>query len=111
MPRSIFSCMAYLSRGVQVPEEHIERGMVRMPDHLHNEETEWAEVFRCLLAVRWSRLAPKNAFVFVQYRNYWFYIDDNDIHSKKTFGLLLQLYNLNANEAKNRGPILTLPLG
>ena len=111
MPRSIFSCMAYLSRGVQVPEEHIDRGMVRMPDNSHHEAMDWSEVFRGLMGVRWSRFPPKNAFIYVQYRNYWFYIDDSDIHSKKTFGLLLQLYNLNANEAKNRGPILTLPLG
>jgi hypothetical protein len=111
MPRSIFSCMAYLSRGVQVPQEHIDRGMVRMPDNNHKEEADWAEVFRGLIAVRWSRFPPKNAYIYVQYRNYWFYIDDSDMHSKKTFGLLLQLYNLNANEAKNRGPILTLPLG
>jgi hypothetical protein len=111
MPRSIFSCMAYLSRGVQVPQEHIDRGMVRMPGNNHQEEEDWGEVFRALIAVRWSQFSPKNAFIAVQYRNYWFYIDDCDIHSKKTFALLLQLYNLNANEAKNRGPILTLPLG
>jgi hypothetical protein len=111
MPRSIFSCMAYLSRGVQVPQEHIDRGMVRMPDNNHAEEVDWSEVFRGLIAVRWSRFPPKNSFIAVQYRGYWFYIDDSDIPSKKTFGLLLQLYNLNANEAKNRGPILTLPLG
>ena len=107
IPRSIFSCMAYLSRGVQVPDEHIERGLVHMPCH----EEDWSAVFHDLIAVRWSRFPPKNCYVFVQYRGFWFYIDDSDIHSKKTFGLLLQLYNLNANDAKNRGPILTLPLG
>ncbi|MBF8262353.1 MAG: hypothetical protein HW387_18 [Parachlamydiales bacterium] len=111
MPRSIFSCMAYLSRGVQVPQEHIDRGMVRISESNHHEEEEWGEVFRGLIAVRWNRFAPKNAFIAVQYRNYWFYIDDCDMHSKKTFALLLQLYNLNANEANIRGPILTLPLG
>jgi hypothetical protein len=103
--------MAYLSRGVQVPQEHIDRGMVRVPENNHTEEQDWDEVFRGLMAVRWSMFPPKNAYISVQYRGYWFYIDDSDIPSKKTFGLLLQLYNLNANEAKNRGPILTLPLG
>lgn len=109
MPRSILSCMAYLSRGVQVPEEHIDRGMVRMQDNNHEEECEDAS--REMISVRWSRFAPKNYFIAVQYRNYWFYIDDCDIHSKKTFALLIELYNLNANEANSRGPILTLPLG
>jgi hypothetical protein len=111
MLRSIFSCMVYLSRGVQVPQEHVDCGTVRMAEHNNHEEEEWVDVFRGLIAVRWSRYAPKNSFIAVQYRNYWFYIDDSDIHSKKTFALLLQLYNLNANEANIGGPILTLPLG
>lgn len=109
MLRSIFSCMQYLSHSVQVPQEHIDRGMVRMSENHHH--CAGSELLHSLIAVRWSKFAPKNAFISVQYRNYWFYIDDGDIHSKKTFALLLQLYNLNANEAKNRGPILTLPLG
>lgn len=110
MPRSIFSCMVYLSRGVEVPQEHIEMGIARMPEN-HHQEMDWCKVFSELLSVRSSHFCPKNAFISVKYRNYWFYIDDCDLHSKKTFGLLQQLYNLNANEAKNRGPILTLPLG
>lgn len=106
--RSIYSCMAYLSRGVQVPQEHLDQGMVRMPK---GKEESPEEKFDELITVRWSRFSPKNAFIAVKYRDHWFYIDDSDISSKRTFALLLQLYNLNANEAKNRGPILTLPLG
>ena len=111
MPRSILSCMAFLSWGVRVPQEHIDGEMARTPHHNHPEIIEWSELFHELIDVHSSRFCPKNAFIAVQYRDYWFYIDDGDIRSKKTFGLLLQLYNLNADEAKNRGPILTLPLG
>jgi hypothetical protein len=110
MPRSVFSCMAYLSHGVEVPQEHVDKGMVWTGDNCHFDEG-WNKLFHELISVHSSRFYPKNAFVAVQYRNHWFYIDDADLHSKKTFALLLQLYNLNANEAKNRGPILTLPLG
>lgn len=106
MLRSIFACMRYLSHSVEVPQEHIDRGMVRIMENHHR-----LELAHSLLCVHWSRFAPKNAFISVQYHNYWYYIDDEDLNSKKTFSLLMQLYNLNANEAKNRGPILTLPLG
>ena len=111
MPRSILSCMAFLSWERSVPQEHIDREMARMAHCNHPEIIEWSDFFRELIDVHSSKFCPKNAFIAVQYRDYWFYIDDGDIRSKKTFGLLLQLYNLNADEAKSRGPILTLPLG
>jgi len=109
MLRSILSCMSFLSWGVEVPQEHVECHMVRSA-HCHTDK-EWNDIFHELINVHSSKLCPKNAFIAVQYRNYWFYIDDGDVRSKKTFGILLQLYNLNADESKNRGPILTLPLG
>jgi hypothetical protein len=111
MTRSILSCMYYLSHGVQVPEEHIESGMVRVPvcpDGVDNEE--WRKMFCQLIRVCWSKFPPKNVYVAVKYEGYWYYIEDCDRSSKRTFALLMQLYNLNAVVPTNRGPILTLPL-
>lgn len=108
MPRTILSCMYYLSQGVSAPECHYECGLVKQnegeePKVLH-------EVLSSLFRVQCSQFAPRDAFVTVQYRKYWYYIDDCDLSSKKTFALLLQLYNLHAEETKSVGPILTLPL-
>ena len=108
MPRSILSCMYHLSQGVEVPSEHVECGMVKVQA---GSEKEVAEPKSELINVLCSRISPKRAFVSVKYREYWFYIDDCDLFSKRTFALLLQLYNLNAIVPKNRGPILSLPLG
>ena len=111
MTRSILSCMYYLSHGVQVPEEHIESGMVRVPvcpDGVDNED--WQKMFCQLIRVCWSKFPPKNVYVAVKYEGYWYYIEDCDRSSKRTFALLMQLYNLNAVVPTNRGPILTLPL-
>ena len=47
----------------------------------------------------------------VRYRDTWFYIDDADLNSKATFGLLEQLFNLQAGEVATTGPVLTLPVG
>ena len=110
LPRSVLSCMCYLSQGVQVPGEHVRCGMVHQPV-CHVEETnDWHALFHELLSVESSSFPPKNAFVAVKYHQHWFYIDDCDLSSKRTFALLLQLYNLNAIAPRNRGPILTLPL-
>lgn len=111
MTRSILSCMYYLSHGVQVPEEHVQEGKVRppvCPDGVENED--WQKMFCQLITVCWSRFPPKDAYVAVKYEGYWYYIEDCDRSSKKTFALLMQLYNLNAIVPTNRGPVLTLPL-
>jgi len=110
MTRSILSCMYYLSQGIRVPQEHIENGMVRLPFGVVDHNEDWHVIFNELFAVRWSRFPAKNAFVSVKYHNIWFYIDNCDLASKRTFALLLQLYNLNAIVQKNRGPIISLPL-
>jgi len=111
MTRSILSCMYYLSHGVQVPEEHVESGMIKppvCPDGVEDEA--WQKMFCQLIRVCWSRFPPQNAFVSVKYEGYYYYIADSDRSSKKTFALLMQLYNLNAIVPVNRGPVLTLPL-
>jgi hypothetical protein len=54
---------------------------------------------------------PKNAYVAVHYRGYWFYIDDADEESKSTFALVLQLSRLDFGHQHQTGPLLTLPVG
>ena len=52
-----------------------------------------------------------NLFLSIKFRDSWFYIKDNDLHSKKTFMLLLELYNLQSGKRTSKGPVLTLPIG
>lgn len=110
-PRSILSCMYYLSRGVEVPK--IDQKMGKAPSTLNNENHlfAWRDLIGSLMKVKTCNYLPKNAYVAVKYRNHWFYIDDADLQSKKTFLLLLQLYNLQAGKPKASPPVLTLPLG
>lgn len=111
-PRSILSCMYYLSRGVEVPKEDRECG--RAPVTLQSDEKNlfiWEDLIGSLMRVRTSICSPKDAYVSIKYRNHWFYIDDTDIQSKQTFLLLLQLYNLQAGKPEVGPPVLTLPLG
>ena len=112
MPRSILSCMYHLSQGVEVPQEHIDCGLIRLPVcNMGEEDLDWQMIFCELISVHCCLHPPSSAFISVKYHDYWFYIDDCDLPSKRTFALLLQLYNLNAIVPKNRGPILSLPLG
>jgi len=111
MPRSLLGCMYYLSVGVQLPSAHKLANYVWTPEKEGMQEDHWSKLTRGLLTVKNSKSRPKESYVCVQHKGYWFYIDDSDIESKRTFVLLLQLYNLQSTTVQQEAPILTLPLG
>jgi len=110
--RSISSTMYYLSQNVKIPEKHANAGLVTITKTLDEKGVfDWGKtpagaVFR----VDFSEEYPENAFIAVPYRDYWFYITDNDLQSKSTFMLLTQLFDLQAGQTKFSGPTLTLPV-
>jgi hypothetical protein len=58
------------------------------------------------LRVKVSRLPPSQTAVSIQYRKHWFYIEDNDLNSKSTFNLLIELFNLKVRA----GGVAQIPL-
>lgn len=110
-PRSILSCMYYLSRGVDIPQEDIDRGIAPVDKFGQTNDFKWENVIGSLIKVYTSDYFPDRAYVAIKYRNHWFYIDDADAQSKQTFLLLLQLYNLQAGIPQKGPPVLTLPIG
>ncbi len=111
IPRSVLSCMYYLSLGIEVPENDISMGKACTTKGIGGEIFDWQDVLHELITIHSSKYYPANAYVVTKYKDCWFYIDDCDFHSKKTFLLLLQLYNLKSQEPKTLPPLLTLPLG
>jgi len=83
--RSILGILAYLSRGVEVPESHLHLvGGEKKKENVKAVQT----VFRDLFQVKSENTQPSNAMVSVPFRGYWFYIDDEDLASKRPLGLL-----------------------
>ncbi len=111
MPRSLLSCLYYLSQGVRVPKSDIINHIVEEPQLKNGEREEFLQALSALMKIKSSFSKPKLAFVAIEYRNRWFYIDDCDLNSKRSFLLLQQLYNLQAREQKQAPPLLTLPIG
>ena len=58
-----------------------------------------------------SHFPPKCAHVAVKYRDYWYYIDDRDIDSKRTFSFMSVMTRVNLLGVRKGGPALTLPVG
>lgn len=110
-PRSLMGIFFYLSHAIEVPRSHRESGLVTTTQKLTGEPFDWSDVTGDLLCVKSQKNPPNRASVAVKYRGYWFYIDDADLNSKSTFGLLAQLFALQAGGAEGVGPVLTLPIG
>jgi hypothetical protein len=109
--RSLLGMMYYLSHAVASPEKDRASGKVTLTRYLSGEPFDWADVTGDILTIHSQNNRPTQAAVSVRYRDSWFFIDDSDLQSKSTFSLLAQIFSLQSGIAKDRGPLLTLPLG
>jgi hypothetical protein len=102
--RSSHDLFEIMSAAVQIPDEHVEAGIV--------DEFPPLGPVGSRIAVRSTRNRPKNASIAVPYRGYWFYIDESDLGSKKMFRLLRVLWNgsMAGAGAKQAAPVLTVPV-
>jgi hypothetical protein len=103
----------YLANGVEVPDEHLAKGLVRLPIGPDGTPFDERVITSDLFTVHahQGHKPPATAFVAIKYRDYWYYIDDRDQPSKETFALLLSLTRLDFGRQQPGGPFLTLPVG
>ena len=101
--------MSFLSRGVEVPIEHLDEG--RVIDYQFPKSEEGSKTNQIPFRVLWSKQRPNKPFAAVRYQDYWFYIDNSDINSKRSLGLIIALFRLQAPSTGGVAPILTLPTG
>jgi len=55
-----------------------------------------------------SQNEPPNAFVAIPYRNHWFWIDDRDLKSKRTFSFMMLLFTLADTGQTEPLPLVTI---
>lgn len=107
--RSLAEIMFYLSQGIQIPEEHVQQGMITITVDPMGRPFDWTEMTGDLLQVFVSKKQPESAAVAVPFRGYWYYIHQSDLNSLSTFLLLLQLFSIETQAGGGRGlPVLTL---
>lgn len=110
--RSLMGVLHYLSQSVEAPQSHRDAGLVTVTRHDDAEQTafDWSDVLGDLMRIHSSTSAPEGAFVKIQYRGHWFYIEDSDLSSKSTFGLVSNLLALQSGEVKDVTTIRTISL-
>ena len=111
--RSVYGVMNLLSLAVELPRVDAEekRALPVLPPGTHPLTVH--EFLDVAMHVHDSPSPPENAWVAVRCRGYWFYIDDRELASKRTFTLVVELLNLqmSSDDSGNTSPILTIPVG
>lgn len=108
-PRSTSQTLFYMANGVDVPADHVARGLVPVPA-ASGPCGPTHKLFN--VHVSKGHCRPANAYIAVRYRDHWFYIDDRDQDSKATVMLMLQLRRLDFKRQQiGAAPALTLPVG
>lgn len=109
--RSLLGVLYFISHSVKVPQDHIDRGIVRVTVDDAGEPFDWDLVTGRVMRIHSSRERPQTAYVAVRYRDHWFYVDDRDHDAKATFGLLQLLFSLQSTTGDGPVPLLTIPTG
>lgn len=103
--RSILHIMGTMAGEVEVPPEDIAQG--RTMSSLEGDGPE-ADALR-LVRIHNSKNKPTDAYTSVYYRNHWFWIDDRDLKSKRSFAFMMMLFTLTDSGEKENLPLITIP--
>ncbi len=109
--RSVMGLLYYLSQSVEVPQEDVRDGKLTTTKYTDGRLFYWSDIFKGLFQIKSCSKQPSDAFVSMKYRGNWFYIDDTDVESKRTYSLFRQIFAIQAGKVKVDRPTLTLPIG
>ncbi len=102
--RSIFDLIQILGASIEVPHEHIAEGLTLNYPALGLPGKN--------IHIYASHDEPGQAAIAVNYRGYWFYIDDGDLNTKSLFRTLFTLWTtvIAASVDQKASPVLTIPV-
>jgi hypothetical protein len=103
--RSAAALMDIFAAGIEVPQPHLDAGVVEPVEFPVPEE-------RRSITIRSSEKRPKEATVRVRFRDWWFYVDATDTKSKRAFSFLRTFIGIRLQEAGARqpAPVITIPV-
>ncbi|HYZ27378.1 MAG TPA: hypothetical protein VE592_03225 [Geminicoccaceae bacterium] len=104
--RSLIEILGNLAAQVEVPAGNVAAGRT------YRTQARLAELPAIpRLSVMSRALRPFEAFVAVEYRGTWYWIDDRDYRSKRVFSTLMLLLNLVDKSGGVQLPVITIPTG
>lgn len=104
LSRSMLEIMLQLGYGVDLPPEHARDGRA-LPGHWQAGDADAKPLVRIHSAAE----APTDAYTAVSYKGHWYWIEDTDIASKRTFTFLMILFSLAETGQSTAAPVVTVP--
>ena len=111
--RSLLGVMSALSQSIHIPDAH--KDIARASQMAVEASADpcrapggWQDVNGGLFAVQSAEERPETASIAVEYRDYWFYVDDRCHDAKETLNLLDHLYALQAGISSDATTLLLL---
>ena len=108
--RSLMGILQLLSNSVNVPKVHKEKGWVNITRGADGKPFDWNRITKVILDVRVHKEEPSDADIVIQYRGHWFSIARNDLSSKRTLTMVVNLLMLESGASTAKAPALTIPL-
>jgi len=104
LTRSMMEIMLQLGFGIELPAGHAVSGRA-LPGLGQPGDTP----AKPLVRIHSASEAPADAYAAVPYKGYWYWIDDTDIASKRTFTFLMILFSLAETGQTTAAPVVTVP--
>jgi hypothetical protein len=108
LSRSMLDILVELSGNIEVPEAHV---VEKRTFPTREEDAFEGQKVQRLMRILSQEKKPDDAFAAVQFRNYWYWIDDRDWISKRIFSFIMFLFTLTEKPEKEGVPIITVPTG
>jgi hypothetical protein len=103
--RSLLQIMQALAQQIEVPKED-EPGATQPKMN----PTPSAQVVQRRFKVRVGSSRPARSYTSVKYRGNWYWIEDNDLDSKRIFALMILLFSFGDSKPEEALPVLTIPV-
>lgn len=106
--RSGYQVLAFLSKGVDVPESHVRRGSAPMFKAPDGRPFDGRQLTRGLFRVCVQKHRPLWSDTAVYYRGHWFYIAQDDVQSRVTLNYVKLILDIRSEAGQTS--VLTLPV-
>lgn len=106
--RTTLGLLNYLSKGVELPPEHIKQEFAPQTRLPNGGVFNWTLLTQGTMKIKYSTTHPKNYYTAIEYKGYWFYIEQSDSNSKETLSLFSILMEANHNNNYRKAPVFTI---
>lgn len=104
LTRSLLTIMQMMAAHVDVPANHISEGRAS-PGFPPEPDSSGQRNIHILH----SKDKPNDAYSSVFYQNYWYWVDNRDLKTKRAFAMLMLLFTLADTGDKDPMPLITIP--